>query len=175
MQPFVPPHLSRRTGVAVCLAGLVLAACGTPSTPGAVTAGAPARDARAEGLRALGFRPTDDGWTFDLTGKLLFGTDSDRLDPENQAIAERVAKGLASLGVDRLRVEGHTDDVGTAAYNNDLSQRRAQAVAKTLAAAGLPNARIDVVGLGKSKPVDDNRSAEGRLQNRRVAVVVPAQ
>lgn len=161
---------TRRTLLIAGLPGL-LAACAVPPAPSA----APSADPRAEALRALGFQPTEAGWTFELTGKLLFETDSDRLDAEHQAIAERLGRGLAALGVERLRVQGHTDDTGSAAYNQALSLRRAQAVARALTEAGLREAAIDVVGLGKRMPVADGRSAESRLQNRRVAVIVPAQ
>jgi len=173
MQEAALPLPSRRTLTAAGLA-VLLAGCAhppAPSSPGQ----APAGESRADALRRLGFRQTEDGWTFDLTGKLLFESGSDQLDAESQVIIERLARGLHEVGVARLRVEGHTDDVGTVAYNQALSERRAQTVARALAGAGLQNAKIETVGLGKSSPVVDNRSPDSRLQNRRVAVIVPAQ
>jgi outer membrane protein OmpA-like peptidoglycan-associated protein len=145
---------------------LLLAACQT--TPDPATR-------RATALAHLGFHRTDEGWEFDISGKLLFDTASDTLDADSQATASRIGLGLAQLGITHLRVEGHTDNVGSAAANYSLSLRRAEAVARVLAAQGLPMAQIQVRGLGKDRPVVDNDTAEGRLQNRRVAVVVPGQ
>lgn len=167
-------HCLRRAVLTACLPAWLLAGCATQPAPVKAPA-APPVDARSAALHNMGFRWTEAGWTFDMVGRLLFETDSDRLDAEHQAIAERLGRGLRELGVDRLRIEGHTDDVGSAAYNQGLSLRRARAVARALAAAGLQDAKIEVVGLGKSMPVADNRTAESRLQNRRVAVIVPAQ
>ena len=68
-----------------------------------------------------------------------------------------------------LRIEGHTDDVGGAAYNLDLSKRRANAVRDALTSAyGLPPARLQASGLGAGKPVAKNTTLEGRAANRRV-------
>lgn len=169
---------ARRILLTASLAAL-LTGCAAPPTPPAppapVVPDKPTTDARADTLRQLGFRASESGWIFDMTGTLLFNTDSDNLDAQSQAIVERLARGLREIGVDRIRVEGHTDDTGTEAYNQALSERRALAVARALAGAGLQNAQIVTVGLGKRRPLTDNRSAETRLQNRRVAVIVPAQ
>ena len=156
-------------------AALLLAACQSP-VPVTVAAPAPPpvdqRAAREAELRRLGFKRTDDGWEFSFPGKLLFETASDALDAESLVMAERISKGLVQLGIDSLRVEGHTDNVGSAQYNQTLSLRRAEAVARALAAGGLPFDQIQVRGLGKDKPIVDNGTPEGRSQNRRVAVVV---
>lgn len=150
-----------------------LTACVAPPAPAPVAP--PPAESRAQQLAAMGFRSTDEGWEFSLNGKLLFDSDSDALDPETQATAERLGRQLGQLGVTRVRVEGHTDSVGSPAYNQQLSLRRAQAVARTMAAAGLQHAQLHAVGLGKAAPLNDNRTSEQRQQNRRVAVVLPAQ
>ena len=75
------------------------------------------------------------------------------------------------MGIERLRVEGHTDDRGSDAYNMRLSLRRAEAVADVLAEAGLARQDIEVKGLGRAMPVVPSDAAE----NRRVAIVVPLQ
>ncbi len=170
--PLPPVHQAdRRRLLGWVSAGtlLVLAACQTPP---------PAADPqtqRATALKNLGFKRTDEGWEFDISGKLLFDTASDALDADSQASASRIGLALAQLGIAHLRVEGHTDNVGSAQSNYSLSLRRAEAVARVLAAQGLPLAQIQVRGLGKDRPVVDNDTAEGRLQNRRVAVIVPVQ
>ena len=142
---------------------------------GACAAPAPPVDTRAEVMRSLGFRATQAGWEFSLTGKMLFDHDSDQLDAQSQSTADRLGRELGILRVERVRVEGHTDNVGSAAYNQTLSLRRAQAVANAMVKAGLHDARVDVKGLGQAHPISDNDTPEHRLQNRRVSVIVPAQ
>ena len=70
----------------------------------------------------------------------------------------------------RALVEGHTDSIGTEAYNLRLSERRANAVAEYMEAQGISPSRISTKGWGKSKPVADNRTKEGRAKNRRVEI-----
>ncbi len=170
-------HLQRRRWLGAAGSLSLLAALGGCQAPPTAPASAPPaapRETREATLQRLGFKRTDDGWEFSFPGKLLFDTGSDALDADSQQIAERIGKGLVELGIDKLRVEGHTDNVGSAQYNQALSLKRAEAVAKALASAGLPLDRIEVRGLGKDKPIVDNATPEGRSQNRRVAVVVQA-
>ncbi|MDB5894466.1 MAG: hypothetical protein JWQ88_1997 [Rhodoferax sp.] len=151
----------------VCLA---LAGCAAPKPV------AEHRQAtRSEELTRLGFKQTDDGWEYSFPGKILFEVASDTLDPASQAAADRIGAALRQLGVDRLRVEGHTDNVGSATFNQTLSLRRAEAVARALSQKGLALDRMEVRGLGKEKPIVTNDTLENRSQNRRVAVIVPAQ
>jgi len=72
----------------------------------------------------------------------------------------------------RALVEGHTDSIGSDAYNQRLSERRANAVADYMEAQGISSSRITTKGWGKSKPVADNRTKEGRARNRRVEITV---
>lgn len=73
----------------------------------------------------------------------------------------------------QVEITGYTDSSGPAAYNQKLSERRAQAVADYLIAAGIDADRFTVTGMGEENPVADNSTHEGREQNRRVEVVVP--
>lgn len=161
-------HLvTRRIALSLALAGLaapVLAGCRSGLTPAQIAL-----------LKRQGFELTDDGWEFGLSDKLLFGTNEATLAPGQRDSIAQLARALLSVDIHRLRVEGHTDDYGTAAYNQALSERRAQAVADALAAAGIPARDLQVVGMGKSAPVEDNRSSAGRRENRRVAVIVSNQ
>jgi outer membrane protein OmpA-like peptidoglycan-associated protein len=153
---------------------LLLAACQAPPPAPDPAATVATKEQREAVLLRLGFKRTDDGWEFSFPGKLLFDTASDSLDADNQLAAEKIARGLQQLGIDSVRIEGHTDNVGPVPFNQALSLKRAEAVARALAAAGLPAARMRVSGLGKDNPVADNGTPEGRLQNRRVAVIVPS-
>ncbi|BDT69632.1 peptidoglycan-associated lipoprotein [Comamonadaceae bacterium OS-1] len=178
----MPPHTHLHTlpgmasnmrrhilGCAAVLGFALLGAC--QSTPPAV---APPLD-RATELQRLGFVRTEEGWEYPISGKILFDTASDALDPESLAVAIRIGSALFKLGINRLRVEGHTDNVGAAAFNQTLSLRRAEAVAQALALQGMPIEGMEVRGWGKDRPVVSNDTATGRMQNRRVAVIVPAQ
>ena len=69
-------------------------------------------------------------------------------------------------------VEGYTDGVGSEAYNNELSQRRAESIRDALAQRGVDDTRIVTKGYGKAYPVGDNANPEGRAMNRRVEVII---
>ncbi len=148
---------------------LLLAAC--QSTPPA-SAPAPTREQKVATLQQLGFVPADSAWELNLGVKLLFETDIDELSTEGREAVASVARALTRVGIDRVLVEGHTDNVGSARYNEQLSLRRAETVAQRLVKVGLQDSMIERRGLGFSKPVADNATAEGRAQNRRVVVTV---
>ena len=71
----------------------------------------------------------------------------------------------------RVSVEGHTDSVGSVAYNQTLSERRATTVRDYLVSQGIDASRITTRGFGKSKPIASNDTAEGRAENRRVEII----
>lgn len=123
-------------------------------------------------LKREGFTPTDEGWAYDLSGKVLFGSDLDSLNGQSQAIVERLGKALLGVGIQGVRVDGHADSSGKAAYNQQLSERRAQSVTKALVGIGMQAQNIQSRGLGSSQPVADNRTSAGRTENRRVSIVV---
>jgi len=125
-------------------------------------------------LKQQGFELTDEGWAFGLSGKVLFGSDVDSLNAQSSEIVQRIGKSLLGVGIDRVRVDGHTDASGKEAYNEQLSVRRAKSVASVLASAGMKQENIQLRGLGSSKPVASNDTASGRTENRRVAIVVSA-
>jgi outer membrane protein OmpA-like peptidoglycan-associated protein len=125
-------------------------------------------------LKQQGFKLTDEGWAFGLSGKVLFGSDIDSLNPQSTEIVERIGKALLGVGIERVRVDGHTDASGKEAYNQQLSLRRAKSVAKVLATVGMKQENIQLRGLGSSQPVASNDTAAGRTENRRVSIVVSA-
>jgi outer membrane protein OmpA-like peptidoglycan-associated protein len=71
-----------------------------------------------------------------------------------------------------LRLDGHTDNIGSAVYNLDLSRRRAAAVREYLLSQGVPAANVTAAGLGQARPVASNETAEGRQKNRRVEMLI---
>ena len=98
-----------------------------------------------------------------------FGSGSATLTAPARASLQALA---GRLGSGRIRIEGHSDSQGAAASNLALSQRRAEAVQRVLAEAGVPANRMSATGLGQARPVADNGTAEGRARNRRVEIVV---
>jgi OOP family OmpA-OmpF porin len=110
------------------------------------------------------------GCSCDVTRQLEFGFDSAELTDADKTVLDEVAETLARLKFVEGTVEGHTDSQGEEDYNQDLSERRAQAVADYLESKGIAAGRLKVQGLGESKPIGDNDTAEGRTQNRRVVL-----
>ena len=94
------------------------------------------------------------------------------LKPEGMAKLDQAAAVMAEHADLTVGVEGHTDSVGSDAYNQKLSERRAQAAVDYLVSKGVDASRLQPTGYGESKPVASNDTAEGRAQNRRVDLVV---
>ncbi|MBI1220083.1 MAG: OmpA family protein [Rhodobacteraceae bacterium] len=141
---------------------------------GAIAGGA--LDRQAKDLRSgLG----DDNITVVNTGNelvvsmpqdILFATDSTEVQPSLQRELAAVAQNLRQYPDSLVTVIGHTDNVGTATYNQDLSQRRADAVSAILLQDGVRASRLIAYGRGESQPVATNLTPEGRAQNRRVEI-----
>ena len=124
-------------------------------------------------LKDQGFVPKQDNWELGLSDKMLFSVGSDQLQAQTQAAIEHTGGALTAVGIRNVRVEGHTDSVGSDDFNQALSERRAAAVAKALDKFKMPTP-IGVAGFGKKDPVADNATEEGRAENRRVSVIVPS-
>lgn len=110
-----------------------------------------------------------------VTLKLQFENNADAVLNPNDSQIKALSTFMREYPEAHVVIEGHTDDRGRAAYNQSLSQKRAQAVANILIQQqGIDASRITAKGLGESTPVADNTTAEGRSQNRRVEAVVNA-
>ncbi len=113
------------------------------------------------------------GMVITLSGSVLFASGKSELLPAARVKLNEVANALAkSDPKSKIVVEGHTDSKGTIPYNQDLSERRAEAVRAYLVTRGIGDDRISAQGFGPSRSVADNASAEGRANNRRVEIVV---
>jgi outer membrane protein OmpA-like peptidoglycan-associated protein len=121
-------------------------------------------------LQDLQAKQTERGMVVTL-GDVLFDTGRATLKPGAERALERLAQFLRTNPGTRIIVEGHTDSVGSEAYNEELSQRRAQAVTEALRARGVPAEQYQAKGLGKAYPVASNETPAGRQQNRRVEIV----
>jgi outer membrane protein OmpA-like peptidoglycan-associated protein len=108
-----------------------------------------------------------------LSGEVLFASNEAKLLPAAEARLDRVAAALKKQG-DRaaIVVAGHTDARGSDVVNQRLSQRRAEAVRSYLVSRGIPSDTIRAVGKGQVEPIADNKTAEGRANNRRVEIIL---
>ncbi|SEM74031.1 OmpA family protein [Palleronia pelagia] len=103
---------------------------------------------------------------------ILFATDSASVAPTLQSDLRVLAASLNRYPQSLVEVQGHTDNTGSAAYNQDLSERRAQAVTSILLQNGVASGRLTSVGYGFSQPIASNATPEGRAQNRRVQIII---
>ena len=136
---------------------------------------AAASDARAAGLSrqlaVLEALKTERGMVITL-GDVLFEFNRSEVKPTAQARMAQLADFLKQYPDRRVSIEGHTDNIGTLDYNNELSQRRAEAVKAQLVGMGITSDRITTVGYGKRFPVASNDTDTNRAINRRVEVVI---
>jgi outer membrane protein OmpA-like peptidoglycan-associated protein len=107
-----------------------------------------------------------------MSQDLLFATDSANLNYSQQDELRTVARSLIEYPSTTIFVVGHTDNEGSAAYNQDLSERRAATVAAELRAGGVPSNRLSSFGRGESQPIATNQTSAGRAQNRRVEIII---
>lgn len=103
---------------------------------------------------------------------ILFATDSATLNSQLRSDLFVLAENLNKYPQSIVTVTVHTDNTGTAAYNQDLSERRAMAVASVLRSGGVSGSRLRTVGAGESQPISTNQTAAGRAQNRRVDITI---
>lgn len=100
-----------------------------------------------------------------------FDTGKATIKPESEKVLAEIKKLMASHAQLKLRIEGHTDNVGSAASNKKLSEDRAAAVKAWLVKNGTSDANLTTAGFGDTKPLGDNKTEEGRAKNRRVELV----
>ena len=108
--------------------------------------------------------------TFD--SGLLFDFDSDVVRPEARANLRELAVSLTEYPDSDVLIIGHTDRVGTTAYNQTLSERRATSAANYLISQGVSGTRVGTLGLGETEPIATNETEAGRQANRRVEVAI---
>jgi outer membrane protein OmpA-like peptidoglycan-associated protein len=101
---------------------------------------------------------------------VTFPVDSSTISPQMREVLDDVAASMVQYPNSLIDVMGHTDSTGSAQYNLDLSQRRAESVANFLVSRGVARARIETIGYGEDYPIADNTTEAGRAQNRRVEI-----
>ena len=102
----------------------------------------------------------------------FFDFDKDVLKPEGKAKLDDLAGKVKGINLEVIIAVGHTDSVGTDAYNQKLSIKRSEAVKAYLVSQGIEKSRVYTEGKGELQPVADNKTAEGRSKNRRVEIEV---
>lgn len=115
---------------------------------------------------------TGDRLIVTLPQDILFATDSYAVRSDLQRDLGALASNLRAYPNSTVQVVGHTDNTGDAAYNQDLSERRASSVGSVLINSGVAAGRIQIVGRGEDAPIASNLTPEGRARNRRVEIVI---
>ncbi|HZP42261.1 MAG TPA: OmpA family protein [Candidatus Binatia bacterium] len=116
--------------------------------------------------------PPPKGTKLGTVGETYFDFDKAEIKAhDGRGVLDEIVKTMRDNPSLRVVVEGHTDAIGSDAYNQRLSERRANAVKRYLVAQGIDASRIDTRGFGKSKPVADNGTAAGRAKNRRAEII----
>lgn len=111
--------------------------------------------------------------TTTLSAAALFDFDKDTIKAEARPQLDEIADRVRSLSsIESVSIVGHTDSVGSDAYNEDLSMRRANAVKNYMLDKGVDASVINTSGMGESQPTADNATSEGRAQNRRVEITL---
>ncbi len=141
--------------------------------PGAVVS----QDGTKDGMKNVkgdyeGSVKTSEGVKFTLSSDLLFPSNSSYLTDKAKVELTKLSSILKQEKTKKIRVDGYTDATGTEQYNVWLSDKRAASVKKFLEEAGVAGSRITTKGFGPSNPVGNNKTPEGRQQNRRVEVVI---
>lgn len=125
-----------------------------------------------ETLAKLSAREEARGTVITLSGGVLFASNKATLLPGAQSSLDQVAEAIKSQKDKKVLIEGHTDSRGSEATNQRLSKERADAVGQFLQSRGVTADRITTAGLAASRPVADNKTPEGRANNRRVEIVI---
>ena len=108
-----------------------------------------------------------------LASSVLFDSGKAELKPASYSAMNEVVKLMQDYPENKILIEGHTDSYGSNAYNKKLSEKRAQAVSNILVSKyAVDSKRLKAVGYGEEKPLADNKTSDGREQNRRVEIII---
>jgi len=131
-----------------------------------------AADALASLQQLASVKEEERGMVITLNGAVLFVTNQATLLPIARDRLQQVADALADTPQGSITIEGYTDSTGSQSLNEELSLRRAEAVRAFLIDHGIDASRVRARGYGPARPVADNKTPEGRANNRRVEIVV---
>jgi outer membrane protein OmpA-like peptidoglycan-associated protein len=134
-----------------------------------------ATDAMDALAKSLAVKSEARGTVITLAGGLVFATGRSVILPGAQSQLNQIADALKTQAEHHFSVEGHTDNQGSDRINDELSLKRANAVREYLVVRGVAPGAISATGFGSTRPVGDNKTAEGRAMNRRVEIIVDKQ
>lgn len=123
-------------------------------------------------LKQEGFILTEEGWSLGLPERLLFDFDQSELKAMHLPEINRLSQQLRKYNLQKLKIVGHTDNIGQASYNLTLSQARAQSVANVFLDQGFQKPHLFIIGRGDQQPLVTNNSESNRATNRRVTIVI---
>ncbi len=127
------------------------------------------RDLQGSGVEVV---RQGDNITLNMPGNVTFAFDSSNLQSHFYPVLDNVAGTLTQYNQTVIEVAGHTDSVGSDAYNQKLSEQRANSVATYLGSHGVAQQRMIVIGAGETRPIASNDTDAGRSQNRRVEITI---
>jgi outer membrane protein OmpA-like peptidoglycan-associated protein len=123
-------------------------------------------------IKDVKVQTTEEEIQINMEADVLFDFNKSDLKPKALKPLDRVKRILDIYVDERILVEGHTDSIGKAAYNQSLSERRAESVKKYLVKQGVDEGRVETKGYGELKPVASNATSIGRRKNRRVQIII---
>ena len=165
------------SGACVVTSGQVLPECAGVRAPAAPAPAAPASPATpsapaAPATPAAPAKPAPSSvrQSVVIQADALFDFDKSVLRPDGKKSIDDALSKISGVDLEMVIATGHTDSIGTDAYNQRLSERRAQAVKDYLVSTGIPASKVTTIGKGESQPVATNKTKEGRQKNRRVDI-----
>lgn len=123
-------------------------------------------------LKKEGFVLTDEGWRLGLPERLLFDFNKSDIHPGHEQEVIQLASQLRKYNLNKIKVIGYTDNIGSPEYNLNLSQQRADSVASIFLRHGFLSQNVTTQGKGSAQPIRPNDSEVNRAENRRVAIII---
>ena len=163
------------SGNCVLTSGRVLPECGPKAPPPAPPAAPaqpapPAAPAPAPAPAPARPAPQSVRQSVVIQADALFDFDKSVVRPDGKRAIDEALSKMQGTDIEMVIATGHTDSIGTAKYNQRLSERRANAIKEYLVSKGIPASKVTTSGKGESQPVATNKTAEGRQKNRRVDI-----
>jgi len=165
------------SGACVVTSGQVLPECAGVAAPAKPAPASPARPATpsspaSPATPAAPAKPAPSSvrQSVVIQADALFDFDKSVLRPDGKKSIDDALSKISGVDLEMVIATGHTDSIGTDAYNQRLSERRAQAVKDYLVSKGIPASKVTTIGKGESQPVATNKTKEGRQKNRRVDI-----
>lgn len=127
---------------------------------------------QAKILKQEGFVLTEEGWSLGLPENLLFEFNDYQIPHQTKDKITHLSAQLLKYDLQKLKIIGHTDDIGTADYNIKLSEKRAETIKQLFLEQGFKDQNIMIIGRGSSQPLIENSNEENRAINRRVNIII---